>query len=115
MHCDSEYNHPRGEINFWLPFTDARGNNSIYVETQPEKGDFHCVELKYGQLFRFYGNMCRHFNELNDTGSTRVSIDFRIIPASMWDFSATSEAASVKSGLKFTIGGYYDIFDLSTL
>lgn len=40
-HRDGDYHHPPGEINFWLPFTKVFGNNGFWVETQPDKGDFH--------------------------------------------------------------------------
>lgn len=40
-HRDSDYAHPPGEINFWLPFTRVWGTNGLFVETAPDKGDFH--------------------------------------------------------------------------
>lgn len=68
--------------------------------------------MEYGQIFRFYGNMCWHYNEVNDTGATRVSVDFRVIPESKWNYEAKRDGASVKSGLKFEIGSYYDVYDI---
>lgn len=56
IHKDSEYHHPSGEMNFQLSFTDMFGTNSCCYETEPEKEDFRPVEMKYGQVFRFYGN-----------------------------------------------------------
>jgi len=109
-HRDFDYNHPPGEINFWLPFTKVFDTNGVMVETEPEKGDYHCLEMDYGQIFRFYGNKCWHYSEVNTTGCTRVSIDFRVIPESKWDYiNVDAEATSVKSKMKFVIGGYYDI------
>jgi hypothetical protein len=61
-------------------------------------------------MFRFYGNKCWHYNNINDTDATRVSVDFRIIPESMWDYSS-EKGASVKSAMKFDIGSYYNICD----
>jgi len=113
-HRDGDYFHPAGEINFWLPFTKVFDTNGIFVESEPEKGDFHNVALDYGEVFRFYGNKCWHYNEVNTTGCTRVSIDFRIIPGSRWDFNAEPTGSSVKSGMKFVIGGYYDTVELQT-
>jgi len=67
-------------------------------------------EMNYGEILRFYGNQCVHYNEINDTGNTRVSIDFRVIPFSMWDeHHAEKGYSSVKSGMRFTIGDYYDV------
>jgi len=104
-HCDSEYNHPEGEINFWIPLTKVFENNGIWLESEPGKGDFHPIgNLNYGNIFRFYGNKCRHYNNINDTGSTRISFDFRVMPRSKY---IPSEATTVKSGMKFIIGSYY--------
>ena len=37
-HCDSEYGHQRGELNFWLPLTRVSGSNSLYSESAPGRG-----------------------------------------------------------------------------
>jgi hypothetical protein len=54
-HRDFDYFHPASEVNFWLPFTKGSfslvfvfklqvwGNNGIWVETSPEKGDYHNI------------------------------------------------------------------------
>jgi hypothetical protein len=117
-HCDADYNHPPGEINFWVPLTKGTtntkkpinynciyrfisghcesvekkrwfvsfrnetndliwfdvvwGNNGFWVESAPNKGDFHPIgNLNYGDIFRFYGNKCQHYNNVNDTGLDR--------------------------------------------
>jgi hypothetical protein len=112
-HCDADYNHPAGEINFWVPLTRVWGNNGFWVESSPGKGDFHPIgTLKYGDIFRFYGNKCQHYNNANDTGSTRVSFDFRVIPISRY---VPSTSTSVKSKLKFEIGEYYDVMKVHSL
>jgi hypothetical protein len=114
MHCDADYNHPANERNFVLTITGQSGTNSFYVETAPGKGDFVPVELQYGDLFRFYGNRCRHYNQVNQTGDTRISLDFRVIPGTGVEPAGargTAVAASVHSGRPFTaeVGGYYTI------
>jgi hypothetical protein len=118
-HRDGDYHHPPGEINFWLPLTRTFETNSFFMETEPDKGDFHSLDMHYGQIFRFYGNKCWHYNELNRTGQTRLSIDFRVIPGSLYTESPqpsadgqsqAEEAQAVKSGLKFNIGSYYSLY-----
>jgi hypothetical protein len=114
MHCDADYNHPANEINFILTLTGQAGTNSFYVESAPGKGDFVPVELKYGELFRFYGNRCRHYNRVNQTGDTRISLDFRVIPGTVVHPAAaraSATAAAVHSGRPFSaeVGGYYSI------
>ena len=106
-HRDFDFHHPASEINFWMPFTSVFDSNGLYVESQPELGDFHPITLGYGQMFRFYGNKCWHYNEVNRTGITRVSIDFRVIPGSLWDDSSMLAGETVKSKMRFVIGSYY--------
>jgi hypothetical protein len=105
LHCDADYNHPEDEINFVLTITGQYATNSFYVESQPGKGDYFPILLNYGEIFRFYGNRCRHYNRVNKTGVTRISLDFRVIPGNL-----TGPArAAVHSGRPFTAeeGGYY--------
>jgi hypothetical protein len=104
FHCDGDYNHPPSEMNYMLTITGQSDTNSCYVETEPGKEDFHPIQLKYGEVFRFYGNRCRHFNKKNISGQTRISFDFRVIPASKYE---EVEASAVHSGRKFVVGGYY--------
>lgn len=77
MHNDCDYNHQPSEINFWLPLTSVFGSNTMWVESEENKGDFHPLVLKYGEYCRFYGNKCRHFTIPNDSDRTRISLDFR--------------------------------------
>jgi hypothetical protein len=60
------------------------GSNTLHVESIPGLGDFHPLELSYGQLCRFWGNQCHHYTIANRTDSTRVSFDFRVIPRSLY-------------------------------
>ncbi|KAL6070356.1 Streptomycin biosynthesis protein StrG [Balamuthia mandrillaris] len=113
-HRDGDYFHPPGEINFWLPFTAVHDSNGFYVETQPDKGDFHGLTMGYGQVFRFWGNRCWHYNLPNTTGRTRLSFDFRLIAGSCYSEPTDIAACSVKTGLKFRIGSYFGVVEQST-
>lgn len=104
LHCDYDFGHPPGEINYILPFTEMYGENSVYVESTPEAGDFSPITMSYGTYFRFWGNKCRHFNRINTTGVSRLSYDFRVMPLSEYD--GTSDAISYHNR-KFVIGDYY--------
>jgi hypothetical protein len=103
-HCDTEFGHPPGELNFILSFTDMFNENSVYYESEPNKGDFTPIKMSYGSFFHFWGNKCRHYNKINKTGKSRLSYDFRIMPLSSYDeyFSKPSY-----HGRKFIIGDYY--------
>eukprot|EP00957_Ditylum_brightwellii_P130316 9940654-Ditylum_brightwellii.AAC.1 len=51
LHTDSEYGHPEGEVNFFLP-VNARtsGTNSLFVEGEADRGDFEPFALNYGEM-----------------------------------------------------------------
>lgn len=80
LHCDADYYHDSNELNFWVPLTDVWGSNTLWSESSPGAGDYAPFEAGAGQAVRFYGNRCRHYTLPNDTGGTRVSFDFRVIP-----------------------------------
>ena len=103
-HCDAQYNLPDGNLNVWLPLTDAFDTNSLYLESNPGKEDFHPLNLSYGEYATFYGQKCVHFAVENLTEDTRVSLDFRIVPGCCYDESAASELAM--DG-KPALGSYY--------
>jgi len=78
-HRDYEYHRQPGELNFWLPLTRVFGSNTLHIESKPGAGDFHPLELSFGRGVRFWGNQVSHYCVANDSGTTRVSIDFRAI------------------------------------
>ena len=78
---DDEHRHPKGEINFIIALTDMYDSNSIWYESYPRLGDFKAMDLKAGDVLCFNGNLCEHYNKINKTGKTRVSMDFRILPS----------------------------------
>jgi len=105
LHCDADYNHQEGEINFMLTLSGQKGANSCFVETAPGSDNYKSLDMEYGQFISFYGNKCRHYNIKNNTGISRLSIDFRIMPISKYD--NTYEKSSIHGKRKFLIGGYY--------
>jgi perosamine synthetase len=76
---DSLSNHPLGEKNFLIPLTKMKDTNSIYIESKPDINDFQSIELNYGEVFYFNGNLCTHYNEVNKENKLRISLDFRVI------------------------------------
>jgi hypothetical protein len=78
LHTDYESNnHQPAELNFWIPLCRAFGNNTLYVESTPNANDFEPIELEYGQGMRFWGNQVQHHAVVNNTDTTRVSLDLR--------------------------------------
>lgn len=85
VHRDADYaGHDCAEINFWVPLTAVSGPRALRVESAPDLGDFRPVDLDVGQGLRFDGYNCRHYTVPNDSGETRVSFDFRVVPGSLW-------------------------------
>lgn len=85
LHCDADYDpHQVNELNVWLPVTNVRGNSSLWLESAPGRGDYKSLDLKYGEFAIFWGHRCRHFINPNDTGTTRISFDLRIVPSSLF-------------------------------
>ncbi|CAK0811409.1 unnamed protein product [Prorocentrum cordatum] len=78
-HTDLDHKHSPYEINFWIPLTLAEGSATLWAETEPGRGDYHPFCAGYGQAVRFYGNQCLHFTRDNDTSTSRVSFDFRVV------------------------------------
>jgi hypothetical protein len=104
-HCDAQYAHPEGEINFVYALTDMFGTNTLWRETAPNNSDYQPVSMAAGSFFHFYGNQCHHFNYRNKTGQTRISIDFRIIPISK--YTPQTNLSSLTRHSKFVIGDYF--------
>jgi len=107
-HRDNDYNHPIGETNYLVPLTPMEGTSSVFFESFPGFKDFHFVNLRPGQMWRFNGNRCEHGNLPNTTGYTRVSFDFRTI--SREDLQKSQVKQSIAYGVKFTEGEYYEAF-----
>ena len=77
FHCDAQYGHQDGEINFWMPLTLLHDTSTLWGETEPMKEDYYPFRPEIGELMQFPGTNCRHFTKPNVSGKTRVSLDFR--------------------------------------
>ena len=106
IHIDADYNHPKEEINYWMPITELNEINTVWHESEPNKGDFKPLIINYGEIAEVYFNQCRHFSKVNTTNKTRFSLDFRIIPGSKWH-TTDKNIESMFHNVKFIIGKYY--------
>ena len=109
-HCDGDdmHHHPQGEINVYLPITDAYNSNTMWVESLPGLGDFSPININYGEFFMGYLNQCRHGNKTNVTNQTRVSFDFRVMPGFAYKEFDKLTCTTQQS---FKVGQYYDKID----
>ena len=109
IHCDSEFNHPKGEVNIVLPLTDMFESNGIYFEPEPvsdiDPMNYPPMKMNKGQFFIGHLNVMKHYNKINKTGKTRVSLDFRVLPLSKYVASNHKRSATGKN--KFLAGDYY--------
>ncbi len=104
-HRDSDYGHSIHEVNFFLPLTAAYDNGTVWTETEKNKKDFQPINAKVGEVWQWDGANLLHGNKLNDTGKTRVSVDFRVLPISKYE---ETDTVSVTNKTKMIIGEYWE-------
>lgn len=104
-HRDKDYNHTQGEINCWLPFTNAYGTNTIWMESEENKKDYKPYEVSYGEVLIFDGVNLYHGNKTNEEKQTRISFDFRVVDEINFN---PSEKSTLNNPIKFTIGNYFE-------
>ena len=108
-HVDTMYLHPHGSLNVWLPLTTTRGVNTLHVESAPGAEDFAPIELSLGELAVFDGARCAHFTVANTSDRTRVSLDFRVIPSTVYDADAHISRVKGTGSQCYNVGGYYSV------
>ena len=108
LHCDSQFNHPESECNFVIPITQMFDTNSIYYENTPNSDSefekYSNIKMDKNNFFMGYLNKCKHYNKINKTDLTRVSLDFRVIPYSKF---VNNNKSSLTGNNKFQLGHYY--------
>ena len=102
---DVKWHEEVNEMNFFLPFTKAYETNTIWVESKEDKKDYSPMISHYGECIQWDGSNLSHGNKKNETSTTRISVDFRVIPFSKYK---PSNHGSINTKTKFEIGGYYD-------
>lgn len=114
--------HPIGEKNFLLPITRMFKSNRLFIESEPGKKDFEGIDLDYGELFYFNGNLCTHYNMKNIEDSVRISLDFRVILLKDYlnyllnnSLTYTNPRDPTRTPVKMLIGGYYQVCFKKTL
>ena len=108
IHCDSDFGHSEEEFNFIIPITEMFDTNSIYYEPEMNSNvpwsEYCNLNISPDHFFMGYFNKLKHYNKINKTGKTRISLDFRIIP-----YSKYMENLEFFKGTKFEISNYFTI------
>jgi len=65
-----------------VPVNDS---TALWLESAPDASDFAPRALALGEALRFNGSLCRHHTVPNQSGTTRVSFDLRVVPAACVD------------------------------
>eukprot|EP00754_Rhynchopus_humris_P022444 Rhum_TRINITY_DN14792_c14_g1::Rhum_TRINITY_DN14792_c14_g1_i1::g.117989::m.117989 len=115
-HRDYDYLHPATEVNYWIPVgCSVGGTNSLYCESAPDAADYAPFETRGAELVRFYGNACDHFTVPNESDTTRVGLDLRVIRGEDYYNAAleTGHAGNPKPLQQFVVGRYYTKVRLS--
>jgi ectoine hydroxylase-related dioxygenase (phytanoyl-CoA dioxygenase family) len=106
FHTDAEYNHQPDTVNFWVPFTECFATNTVWIESAVGTEDYEPAVLSPGQFLQFDAIRLRHGNYANETGQTRLSFDFRVIPVD--NFQSTGKS-TVTQSTPMEIGSYYEL------
>jgi len=94
-HKDKAYNHSNKEINVFLPLTRAFDTNTVWVESEEDKGDYGPMNTEVGEYYIWNGANLNHGNKKNETGVSRVSVDFRVILEENFAYDGTSVTTKV--------------------
>ena len=104
-HKDRSYNHGTSEVNFWMPFVNTNEQNTIWMESKEDKDDYKPYKVNYGEILVFDGANLQHGNKPNESGETRVSVDFRLVDPNKF---IPNQNGSIYMKTKFDIGGYFE-------
>ena len=107
FHKDKSYSHNPREVNVFLPITIAKDTSTIWVESQEDLGDYKPMNAEYGEYYIWNGSNFKHGNKINDTGMTRFSVDFRILPYKHYSEDNIKETVTTKTKLK--LGNYFEL------
>jgi hypothetical protein len=105
-HRDRDYGHQPRALNVWLPLTPTNEQNTVWVESQRQSPKAYPLLLTPGEYAIFSGVDLKHGNKINESGQTRVSLDFRVMREE--DYDPHWPGKSINTGTPHLIGGYYE-------
>ena len=109
FHVDSDFGHLDGSINFWLPLTDLEAERSLILDKSDLSSGVDTgrtpVEMSEGEILRFDAINIKHGNWVNTTSKSRVSMDFRLVPESLFYDIGLS---TIRTHTPLKLGDYYE-------
>ncbi len=105
FHRDTAYNHQPYELNFNLAISNYKKSAALITEDIAGSKNLITAEIDYGEIMGFDHIGCLHGSEINQTGKTMMSMDFRLALADM--YYEDPNAKSVNMNSKFIIGDYF--------
>ena len=103
FHRDNDYGHPLGEINCFYAISECKNSSALHVEKNLGFEDYEPLNLKSGEYALLNTSIYKHGDLINETGETRVSMDFRFIP----EKQLTETKSSLTKAIKFTSDSYF--------
>lgn len=104
FHRDRDYGHFPESINIIVPLTSMYGTAGVWIEDPVSGATLTQIPLYVGDYLVFDGANRLHGSVPNETGWTRMSFDFRVLP--QWAYKETS-AKTIARGVPIRLGDYY--------
>ncbi len=105
FHKDTQYNHKPYELNFNLAIVNYEGDAGLFTEDLPGSGRYIAMEIGYGEVMSFDHIDCLHGCQINTTGNTMISMDFRLALADQ--YFEDPNAISINTHAAFKVGDYF--------
>ena len=103
FHRDTNYYHPIGEINCFYAINECFNSSALHVEKNLGFEDYEPLNLRPGEYAILNTSIYKHGDILNQTGKTRISMDFRFIPAK----SLSNQKSTLTKSIKLNTESYF--------
>ncbi len=105
------YKHTSNEINFFMPFTELNEYNTIWMNKSMDDDrngiDSTPILIRQGEFTSNYLAHIKHGNILNNSNTTRISIDFRVIPGSLYHENLLNNDTTHNNEMRLIVGEYF--------
>lgn len=106
FHTDDEYNHSKYEMNVNLAITSTYKTCALSIRQEKNSKESVQLEMEPGEFCFIDHINCKHGSPLNETDTTLISLDFRLVPQNLEKY-AFNQRLSVNTKQAFTKGKYF--------